>query len=211
MGDNQDPITLHKYLYANADPVNNIDPSGNFSLVSISAGVNIAGVLSTISTPPVSTVSTLSSVDTGHAREYDTNASNYHFYEMETTICITLNAACTVDKVFEALRRFPAPGWDSSKLVNSGDITAIKFLGFSSGGVVHTVQNPEVRNTTLPGHIFEKGYVDRIVRQQGSQIKIITVGEGVNRSLGAKFLNLITYGPAFGHLDRQIKGNIATQ
>jgi RHS repeat-associated protein len=211
MGNNQDPVTLHKYLYANVDPVNNIDPSGNFSLSSISTGINIAGILNTIATPPVSTISTQSSVETGHAREYDTTASNYHFYEMETTICITLNAACTVDKVFEELRRFPAPGWDSSKLVNSGDRTTIKFLGFSGGGVVHTVNSPEVRNTTLPGHIFEEGYVDRIVRQKGSQIKIITVGEGINRSLARKFLNLITYGPAFSHLDRQIKGNIATQ
>lgn len=211
MGSDSDPITLHKYLYGNVDPVNNIDPSGNFSLSSLSTGMNIAARLIVISSPVYLTRSTYSSIDTGHAREYDTEASNYHFYEMETTICVTLNAACTVDKVFEALRRFPAPGWNSSKLVNSGDRTTIKFLGFSGGGVVHTVGNPEVRNTTLQGHIFEKGYVDRIVRKEGSQIKIITVGEGLNRSLGAKFLNLITYGPAFSHLDRQIKGNVATQ
>ena len=35
MGRNSDPITLHKYLYAGNDPVNNIDPSG-YSFVSIS-------------------------------------------------------------------------------------------------------------------------------------------------------------------------------
>jgi RHS repeat-associated protein len=37
----QDPITLHKYLYANADPTNNIDPSGKFSIGSMISAVNI--------------------------------------------------------------------------------------------------------------------------------------------------------------------------
>ena len=32
MGNNHDPITLHKYLYANVDPVTYTDPTGNFSL-----------------------------------------------------------------------------------------------------------------------------------------------------------------------------------
>jgi len=40
MGMNDDPITLNKYLYGNADPVNNIDPTGNFSMASISVGMN---------------------------------------------------------------------------------------------------------------------------------------------------------------------------
>ena len=40
-----DPITLHKYAYGNMDPVNHTDPSGYFSLGSLSAGMNIAGVL----------------------------------------------------------------------------------------------------------------------------------------------------------------------
>jgi YD repeat-containing protein len=31
-GDNQDPISLHKYLYANADPINGLDPSGHDEL-----------------------------------------------------------------------------------------------------------------------------------------------------------------------------------
>lgn len=34
-GNIYDPVTLHKYLYANADPVNHIDPSGMFSLMEL--------------------------------------------------------------------------------------------------------------------------------------------------------------------------------
>ncbi len=45
MGNSQDPVTLHKYLYANADPVNYTDPSGKISLGSLSAGMNIAANL----------------------------------------------------------------------------------------------------------------------------------------------------------------------
>ena len=42
------PLTLNKYLYANADPVNNTDPSGNMSLGELGAGLNIQGILSSI-------------------------------------------------------------------------------------------------------------------------------------------------------------------
>ncbi|MEJ2406742.1 MAG: RHS repeat-associated core domain-containing protein [Candidatus Thiodiazotropha sp.] len=48
MGNNSDPITLHKYLYADASPVNKIDPSGHMSLVSEMAAVGTIGVLSTV-------------------------------------------------------------------------------------------------------------------------------------------------------------------
>jgi hypothetical protein len=50
MGNNSDPITLHKYLYANADPANNIDPTGNFSIGGMMSAINVMGTLSTIAT-----------------------------------------------------------------------------------------------------------------------------------------------------------------
>ena len=40
MGRDSDPITLHKYLYANSDPVNHIDPTGQFGLASFSVSIN---------------------------------------------------------------------------------------------------------------------------------------------------------------------------
>jgi The BURPS668_1122 family of deaminases len=45
MGINSDPVTLHKYLYANADPVTYTDPTGNFSLGGVMATINIASTL----------------------------------------------------------------------------------------------------------------------------------------------------------------------
>jgi hypothetical protein len=40
-GDNEDPLSLHKYLYCKADPVNGSDPSGNDDLASLSIGESI--------------------------------------------------------------------------------------------------------------------------------------------------------------------------
>lgn len=43
-----DPPSLHKYLYANADPVNRMDPGGHESLISVSMAINIVGIGSTV-------------------------------------------------------------------------------------------------------------------------------------------------------------------
>ncbi|WP_028116276.1 putative Ig domain-containing protein [Ferrimonas senticii] len=45
------PITLHKYLYANADPVFYVDPTGNFSLASIGSASNIRARMASVATP----------------------------------------------------------------------------------------------------------------------------------------------------------------
>ena len=46
-GFEQRPLSLNEYLYADADPVNNVDPSGRFSLAGFGAGFNIQGALMT--------------------------------------------------------------------------------------------------------------------------------------------------------------------
>lgn len=45
-GNNQDPITLHKYLYAGNDPVLMVDPSGNnFTIGGLSTSFNMMATL----------------------------------------------------------------------------------------------------------------------------------------------------------------------
>jgi hypothetical protein len=46
MGNNSDPVSLHKYLYANAAPSMYTDPSGNFSIGGMMTSLSIVGSLS---------------------------------------------------------------------------------------------------------------------------------------------------------------------
>ena len=47
-GSQRIPLSLNKYLYGNADPVNGIDPSGNMTLGSLGAGMNIQASMQTM-------------------------------------------------------------------------------------------------------------------------------------------------------------------
>ena len=47
MGSTSDPTSLHKYLYANASPMNYTDPSGNFGLIDFGTAFTIIGIGST--------------------------------------------------------------------------------------------------------------------------------------------------------------------
>ena len=48
-GSNTDPQSLHKYLYAHANPVNMIDPSGNFGIAGVALGIALVRMLVLIS------------------------------------------------------------------------------------------------------------------------------------------------------------------
>ena len=45
-----EPKSLHKYLYTHAGPINNIDPSGNITLVQLAVASGIAGIVTSFAT-----------------------------------------------------------------------------------------------------------------------------------------------------------------
>ncbi|WP_075186541.1 hypothetical protein [Teredinibacter haidensis] len=55
MGNNSDPVTLHKYLYGGANPVINIDPSGN-SFLSMAGGGSVRSILGNLARPNLKTI-----------------------------------------------------------------------------------------------------------------------------------------------------------
>ena len=48
LGDTRDPVSLHRYLYANADPVNAMDPSGRETLVGLAESMEFESSLEAI-------------------------------------------------------------------------------------------------------------------------------------------------------------------
>jgi RHS repeat-associated protein len=48
-GDVYDPISLHKYLYGNANPVDKVDPTGHCSYASVMSGLTIGAIIAVIS------------------------------------------------------------------------------------------------------------------------------------------------------------------
>ena len=72
MGYNQDPVTLHKYAYGNLDPVNHTDPSGNFSIGSLMATVNVMANLVTMAQTAYSVFQVASGESEMSAREVGT-------------------------------------------------------------------------------------------------------------------------------------------
>jgi RHS repeat-associated protein len=56
MGDSEDPISLHRYLYAGSDPINFTDPSGNSFLGSTIQAISIGLRISAATALPISVI-----------------------------------------------------------------------------------------------------------------------------------------------------------
>lgn len=138
---------------------------------------------------------------------------------MENEICSLATVGCSASAVWDELKRYPAPGWDDSSQVTSGDETSISFASIDGGTVSHIVDdaNMTLYNVTHPDHIFSDGYVSRSVITRNGSVYVRSVGEGItskgvfwmgpaplNRVVRAT-LNIKLYHPGFNSLDVSIR------
>jgi RHS repeat-associated protein len=107
-------------------------------------------------------------------------SSGFHEYLVETAICDVNQSGCTEQRVFDALRKYPAPqrfgSPDREVGVNTGD----ESFALGLGKVSHWVGNRVLTNTTIAGeHILEPGTVIRSVLTVGSTVFVKTEGYGM--------------------------------
>ena len=154
-----DPIGLaggiNTYLYANGSPLIFTDPEG---LCGRDLGSCMSGPNNPLKKNP-----------------------DFHEYETLMVVC-KLSATCTRDSVFNAVRVFPTPAGPVRDGINTCDVSDI-----GGNKVAHVVdqQNYALFNITMPGHMFEPGYVYRnVFVDANGNVVLRTYGEGTGGSKG---------------------------
>jgi hypothetical protein len=132
---------------------------------------------------------------------------NFHQYDVRTGVCVITNPNCTIENVFEALKRFPAPGATGEPVYN-GAITDVTPLNL--GPVVHYV-NPDtysVTNVTTGTHQLYPGIVFSQVYRDGEIICVQSIGFGNGPYPGwnAILADTVWGGPNAVDLQRYIEG-----
>ncbi len=194
-----EPLSLHKYLYTHADPINNIDPSGYFSIGSFAAASRVAGIISKYAIR-------VFAADVGlHA----TGFGYSHKYEFKRRICKIGSSGCTKKNVFFALRHFPAPV-TTVQLAGPTTVSTLWGLPGQRNDVTHSIKEASytVVNHTEPSHVFHDGTVERKVISLDGYLQIHSIGVGVNSSMLYSYLNARLAPAVFAWPDARIKGYI---
>jgi hypothetical protein len=119
----------------------------------------------------------------------------YHHYTVETIICSVSRPGCTVEAVFEQLRRFPAPARFGTPDRKVGVKTGDRSFALGVGMVEHWVGTRLLTNSTIDyQHLLNPGVVIREVLVSGDNIIVKTSGYGtgllpqINSGAAAKWI-----------------------
>ena len=163
-GDNADPVSLHRYLYANADPVMFMDPSGHMSLGQVMMTVSIIGTLAGIAIPTIqsggdpevfweSVVGAIPIYGSGSSAVANFQAGSYIAGSFDVAITLadifTARAAGASVKALKAGRKI-LPG--ASGVIKGGSSTALaQALGGAQSGLQahHLLPSAVVRRSAL--------------------------------------------------------------
>lgn len=123
-------------------------------------------------------------------QRYDRSAPNYHMYTFLETICnSSTDPCCTEELVFKVMKseaRNTAPFAGTAPVRDCGQID---LLGF--GPIVTKLGTSpfSITNYTKRDHLLHKGKVVRYIIKVGTEVKVYTVGIGVNKNAFYAFLN----------------------
>ena len=140
----------------------------------------------------------------GDPRHYDPSDPNYHHFDFTESLCSFGEDGCTVPAAKDALLLFAGPGQDVPAFAGH-TLTAQDpiWTGLSAGPIIQSVSADglSVTNATLPGHMFDAGYITRSLVITDDGISIRTVGEGTGAD---PELNAILGPAAFQWLNREM-------
>lgn len=156
-GFNADPISLHKYLYANANPVMNADPSGRYSnLAELSLTMSIGGtinMLATTATPGFFSQSTSEmakqmglSFSVGAISSGIGLGAGKLWFKSLTPLWKSAFVGCTASTASQLMNEvlifvIKRPEISASYLIKAGVRTVVaSFGGFCSGGFIAKYQ-----------------------------------------------------------------------
>ena len=207
LGEPGDPITLNKFAYANAAPTHYVDPSGYFSMTELNTAVAATAML----------VSVSNVVFGFHQNRVYGRGFYYHDYKTdEITVCTTQEVSwCSVEEVWEWMRRMPAPRYVSdaylAEPLNNEDTTCCigdAFPLFFGGQIAVEVGPYYVNNVTTAWHTLAYGRVDRMAYGAGGAVKIRTRGFGENRHAFVAWANDRVGPLVFNGHDQNIRQNV---
>lgn len=201
-GFEQSPATLHKFNYAEGDPVNRIDPSGHLSMIEIGVGISAGTILGlTAQTVVGGLYNSHVSADGRPTHYYETN---------QIQVCSAASPRCTPENVYQAMLRMPAPAHidpDFGAPFENGQEVYAGWLVFPGGMVVLRRFDDQLThvNQTTKVHLLHNGKITRTAQQGMGGVTIKTVGQGDNHTAFIALANERVGKATFESLDRTIK------
>ena len=179
-----DPVSLHKYLYANANPVKYTDPTGYYSLVDMSVGMAGTSILaSSVCLMYINLVKNLK--DTIYQSEAQSIAANNIAFSLTSGICdwiIDYSQTRPVDNIVEVVREIVEDKvLDQTKPCNIYTVYTLK----DGEGNVRYVGRTKNYKKRMENHKRPEGVITKYRLEENQRFDGLTYTEcrGIEQSL----------------------------
>jgi RHS repeat-associated protein len=198
-GRRRSPSTLNKFVYADSEPVNHIDPTGHATLLEAGIALSV-GVVIGLNTVPAYI-------------QYSNHGNPFrHYYEVETTVCNRYQFSwCDAKGVYQWMLYAPAPVYMSTaeRSTPVQDKEFVSGIGggefWQFGGDIQVFLDPasfyQRNETQVLFHALCCGSIERWAIQDGDSVKIKTVGKGWNYMPALAASNEVVGKQIFHNLD----------